>query len=94
MRIVGLVLNTLSPFNGEEISLLTKKHKKRALGVGTLVLLQDARKLDFPGKFDALWLEPYLVKEVFANNSLQLETLNGERFPARTSGSRCKEYRI
>ena len=69
-----------------------KRHKKRTLSVGTLVLLQDARKLDFPGKFDVLWLGPYLVSEVFANNSLQLETLNGERVPTRTSGSRCKEY--
>ena len=93
MKIVGSALNTLSPSKGEGKSLLTKKHKKRVLSVGTLVLLQDARKLDFPGKFDALWLGPYLISEVFANNSLQLETLNGEKFPTRTSGSRCKEYR-
>ena len=69
-----------------------KRNKKRTLRVGTLVLLQDARKLYFPGKFDALWLGPYLVSEVFANNSLQVETLNGERFPTQISGSRCKEY--
>lgn len=70
-----------------------KKHKKRTLRTGMLVLLQDARKLDFPGEFDAVWLGPYLISEVFANNSIQLETLNGERFPTCTSGSRCKEYR-
>jgi hypothetical protein len=70
-----------------------KKHKKRTLRPGMLILLQDARKLDFPDKFDAVWLGPYLVSEVFANNSVQLETLNGEQFPTRTSGSRCKEYR-
>jgi hypothetical protein len=29
-----------------------------------LILLQDARKLDFSGKFDAVWLGPYLVSEV------------------------------
>ena len=71
-----------------------KIHSKRTLSVGTLVLLQDARELDFTCKFDALWLGPYLVSEVFANNSLQLEKLNGERFPTRTSVSRCKEYRM
>ena len=49
--------------------------------------------MDFPGKFDALWLGPYVVQAVFPNNSLQLETLNGESFPDRTAGSWCKQYR-
>ncbi|BFI32702.1 hypothetical protein MPTK2_3g07970 [Marchantia polymorpha subsp. ruderalis] len=70
-----------------------KKHKTRTLRAGMMVMIQDARKLDFPGKFDAVWLGPYLVREAFTNNSVQLETLNGEIFPTRTSGSRCKEYR-
>jgi hypothetical protein len=71
-----------------------KRNRIRALRPGMLILLQDARKLDFPGKFDALWLGPYLVKEVFPNNSVQLQTLNGEEFPTRTSGNRCKEYKV
>ena len=71
-----------------------KRNKKRALEPGMLVMIQDARKLEFPGKFDALWMGPYVVKEVFPNNSLQLETLNGESFPWRTSGSRCKQFRV
>ena len=58
-----------------------------------VVLLQDARKLIFSGKFNAVWLEPYLISEVFPNNSVQLETLTVEHFPIRTSGSRCKEHR-
>ena len=58
-----------------------KRNKTRNLRPGMLVLLQDARKLDFPGKFDALWLGPFLVKGVFPNNSVQLQTLNGEDFP-------------
>lgn len=73
--------------------LFDKRHKVRVLQPGMLVLLQDARKVDFPSKFDAVWLGPYLVTEVFLNNSVQLETLNGQRFPTRTAGSRCKEYR-
>lgn len=71
-----------------------KKHKKRTLRPGMMVMLQDGRKLEFPGKFDAVWLGPYLIREVFPNNSVQLETLNGEVFPTRTAGSRCKQYRI
>ena len=59
-----------------------------------MVMIQDARKLEFPGKFDAVWLGLYLVREVFPNNSMQLEALNGENFPTRTTGSRCKEYQI
>ena len=39
-----------------------------------MVKIQDARRLEFPGKFDAVWLGPYLVREVFPNNSMQLET--------------------
>ena len=70
-----------------------KRNKKRALEPGMLVMIQDARKMDFLGKFDALWLGPYVVQAVFLNNSLQLETLNGESFPWRTSGSRCKQFR-
>lgn len=74
--------------------LFDNRNKTRFLQPGMLVLIQDARKIDFPSKFDAVWLGPYLVVEAFLNNSVQLETLNGQRFPTRTSGSRCKEYRV
>jgi hypothetical protein len=59
-----------------------------------MVLLEDAKRLDFPNKFDAVWLGSYLIQEVFLNNLVQLETLNGNLFPTRTSESRCKEYKI
>ena len=68
-----------------------KRYKKITLRPGMMVLIQDARKLEFPGKFDAVWLGPYLVCETFLNTSLQLEALNGENFPTCTSGSRYKE---
>lgn len=42
------------------------------------ILLQDARKLDFPCKFDAVWVGSYLVSKVFFNNLVQIETLNEE----------------
>ena len=31
-----------------------KRHKKRALQPGMIVMIQNARKLEFPGKFDAV----------------------------------------
>jgi len=40
-----------------------KKHKARILSLGMFVLLQDARRLEFPGKFNALWLGPYIVMQ-------------------------------
>ena len=56
-------------------------------------MVQDGRKLEFLGKFDAVWMGPYVVRETFANNSLQLETLNGENFPWRKFGSMYKQYK-
>ena len=57
-------------------------------------MIQVAKNSTSPGKFDAVWLDPYIVKNTFPNNSLQLETLNGESFPTRTVGSRCKQYKL
>ena len=62
--------------------------------MGTWVLLHDDRKGHFPGKFEALWMGPYVVKEVFTNGLLQLETLQGDAFPNRVNGVRCKIYRV
>jgi hypothetical protein len=31
-----------------------KQHKKRALEPGMMVMIQDARKFEFPAKFDAV----------------------------------------
>jgi hypothetical protein len=70
-----------------------KRYKKRALSPSMMILIEDARTLKFPGKFDAVWLEPYLIQESFPNNSLQLETLNGENFLTPMSDSQYKEYR-
>jgi hypothetical protein len=47
-----------------------KRQKIRNLLPDMWVMLQDARKLEFPAKFDALWTGPYIIKEVFPNNSV------------------------
>ena len=57
-------------------------------------MVQDAQRLEFPVKFDALWTGSYVIKEVFSNNSVQLKTLDGLDFLTRTNGGRCKEYRV
>lgn len=71
-----------------------KSHKKRTLLPGTMVMLQDGKKLEFPGKFDAIWLGPYWIMEVYPNNTVQLATLDGTYFPMRTNGERCKTYHV
>jgi hypothetical protein len=42
-----------------------KWHKKRALRPRMMVMIQNARILEFLGKFDVVWLGPYLVCEAF-----------------------------
>jgi hypothetical protein len=71
-----------------------KCHKNRTLNPGTMVMLQDGKKLEFPGKFDAIWLGPYWIMEVYPNNTVQLATLDGTYFPTRTNGARCKLYQV
>ena len=71
-----------------------KSNKVWVLKPGMWVMVQDARRLEFLAKFDALWTRPYIIKEVFSKNSVQLKTIDGLDFPTRTNGGRCKEYRI
>ena len=68
-----------------------KRHKKRALQPS--IMIQDAKKLDFLGKFEAVWLGRYIMREAFSTNSLQVETLNGESFLTHTTRSICKQYK-
>jgi hypothetical protein len=39
-----------------------KKHKFWTFVLNMLVMLQDIKKLKFLNKFDALWLEPFIIK--------------------------------
>jgi hypothetical protein len=71
-----------------------KRQKTCKLLPDMWVMLQDARKLEFSAKFDALWIGPYIIKEVFPNNSVQLKTLDGVDFPTCTNGSHCKKYKV
>ncbi len=54
-------------------------------------MVQDAKRLEFMGKFDALWTNPYIIKEVFPNNLAQLNNLDGLESLTHTNGRQCKE---
>jgi hypothetical protein len=71
-----------------------KRHKFQTLVHGMLMMLQNARKLEFLRKFDELWLGPFVIKEVFFNNYVQLQNLDGLNFPTRTNRGCCKEYKV
>jgi len=73
---------------------LNKKVKKRTLNASMWVIVQDAKRLEFLGKFDALWIGLYIIKEVFPNNSDQLKNLDGLEFLIHTNGGQCKEYKV
>ena len=71
-----------------------KCHKNCTLTHGTIMMLQDGKKLEFLGKFDAIWLGPYWIMEAYPKNMVQLATLDGTYFPTRTNGERCKIYHV
>lgn len=48
-------------------ALFDKRQKKRIFQVGEWVLLRDDRHKDFLGKFDSLWMGPYIIQEIFEN---------------------------
>jgi hypothetical protein len=57
-----------------------KKAKKEEFQIGDLVLKWDAPKKDKGKhkKFEALWIGPFKISEVFSNNTYRLQDLEGE----------------
>jgi hypothetical protein len=57
-----------------------KKAKKEEFQIGDLVLKWDAPKQDKGkhDKFEALWIGPFRISEVFSNNTYRLQDLEGE----------------
>jgi hypothetical protein len=57
-----------------------KKSKKEWFQIGDLVLKWDAPKKDKGkhDKFEALWVGPFKIFEVFSNNTYRLQDLEGE----------------
>jgi hypothetical protein len=71
-----------------------KKGKKKTLSASMWVMVQDAKRVEFLSKFDALWTSPCIIKEVFPNNLVQLKNLDGLKLPTHTNGGRCKRYKV
>ena len=57
-----------------------RKVRKKGFEIGDLVLKWDAPRQDKGkhSKFDALWIGPFRISEVFSNNTYQLHDLQGE----------------
>ena len=57
-----------------------KKAKKERFQIGDLVLKWDAPKQDKGkhDKFEALWIGPFKISEVFSNNTYRLQDLEGK----------------
>jgi hypothetical protein len=57
-----------------------KKANKEEFQIGDLVLKWDAPKQDKGkhDKFEALWIGPFRISEVFSNNTYSLQDLEGE----------------
>jgi hypothetical protein len=59
-----------------------KKVRKEYLELGDIVLKWDAPKQDKGkhGKFEALWIGPFNISEVFSNNTYKLQNLEDFEF--------------
>ena len=72
-----------------------KKAKKEEFWTGVLVLKWDAPKQDKGkhDKFEALWIKPFKISEVFSNNTYRLQDLEGkEVFNSPVNGHFLKKY--
>jgi hypothetical protein len=58
-----------------------KKFRKEDFQLGDLVLKWDVPKQDKGnhGKFEALWIGPFNISEVFPNNTYILQNLEGDQ---------------
>jgi hypothetical protein len=72
-----------------------KKVNKEDFQLGDLVLKWDAPKQDKGkhGKFEALWIGPFKISEVFSNNTFKLQNMeNEEVFGGPVNGHFLKKY--
>jgi hypothetical protein len=72
-----------------------RKVKKEEFELGYLVLKWDAPRQDRGkhNKFDALWIRPFKISEVFLNNTYRLQDLEGEEvFNGPVNGHFLKKY--
>jgi hypothetical protein len=68
--------------------------RKRDFMIGDIVLLWDKgrEKPGKHGKFDSLWLGPYLIREIAGPNSFHLSHLDGEPINIPRNGQQLKLF--
>jgi hypothetical protein len=74
-----------------------RKVKKKEFEIGDLVFKWDAPRQDKGkhSKFDALWIGPFKISEIFSNNTYGLQDLEGEEvFNSPVNGHFLKKYLI
>jgi hypothetical protein len=72
-----------------------KKVNKEDFQLGDLVLKWDAPKQDKGkhGKFEALWIGPFKISDVFSNNTYKLQDLeDAEVFGSPVNGHFLKKF--
>ena len=71
-----------------------RKIKENIFLVGDMVLRWDARKDNKGkhGKFDNLWFGPFIVSKILENNTLVLQTLEGEELSNPLNGRFLKYF--
>ena len=70
------------------------KVKKDVFAVGDLVLKSDAQKDEKGkhGKFDNLWIGPFIVIKILGNNTFVLQNLNDEEIAGPVNGRFLKYF--
>ncbi|XP_014491984.1 uncharacterized protein LOC106754483 [Vigna radiata var. radiata] len=68
-----------------------KKLIKRVYTPGQQVLLFNSRLKLFPGKLKSKWSRPFVIKQVYPNGAVELETTDKERNWV-VNGQRFKHY--
>ena len=71
-----------------------KKVKNDVFAVGDLVLRWDAQKDEKGkhGKFDNLWIGPFIVIKIMVNNTFVLQNLSGEEIAGPVNGRFLKYF--
>ena len=71
-----------------------KTTRQRVFSIGDIVLLWDKRreKPGKHGKFDSLWLGPFVIRDVAGPNSSHLSHLNGEPMNLPMNGQQLKIF--
>ena len=68
--------------------------RPKSFQIGDTVLLWDKRKekLGKHGKFDSLWMGPYIIQESAGANSFHLSDLDGEKLLLPVKGRHLKTF--